>query len=99
VVDTLYRWSSYRFYAYGEPNELVDRDPLYETLGQNVTEQERRYREFIQDGIPEEILKQIRHSIKDNHILGQDTFVEGIENKFYLKRRNRRRERPRKISL
>jgi len=51
---------------------------------------------FIQDGIPEELLKQIRHSIKDNRILGQDTFVEGIENKFYLKRRNRRRGRPRK---
>ncbi len=92
-----YRWSSYRFYAYGEPNEFADRDPLYETLGQNVTEQERRYKEFIQDGIPDGILKQIRHSIKGNHILGQDTFVEEIEDRYYFKRRNRRRGRPRKV--
>jgi hypothetical protein len=43
---------------------------------------------FFQDGIPEELLKQICHSIKDNRILGQDSFVKGIENNLYLKRRS-----------
>lgn len=93
-----YRWSSYRFYAYGEPNELLDTDFLYETLGENESECRVRYREFVGDGVPEETLKQIRQSITNNHILGQDSFIEQLANKFRFKKRTRRMGRPKKVS-
>jgi len=37
-------YSSYRFYAYGEKNTLVDMDPLYLSLGQTPAERQSRYR-------------------------------------------------------
>lgn len=43
--DWLY--SSYRHYAYGEKDDLVDDDPLYSTFGSSAAERQRRYREWI----------------------------------------------------
>jgi len=92
-----YRWSSYRFYAYGESNELLDEDPLYETFGKEKVDREKEYRGFIKDGIPDDVLNHIRYSITSDHILGEDTFIEQLENKLSFKRRNRSKGRPRKI--
>ncbi len=39
-----YRWSSYRYYAYGENDGLTDADPFYETLGGNDAERRIAYR-------------------------------------------------------
>jgi len=56
-----WKWSSYRFYAYGEPMriplvkpdgtkkwiDLIDPNPFYEGFGLNSTERQKNYREFI----------------------------------------------------
>jgi putative transposase len=42
-----YRWSSYRYYALGEFNELVDEDPCYQNLGSDLVVRRQRYVEFI----------------------------------------------------
>ena len=74
-------------------------DFLYETLGENESECQVRYREIVGDGVPEETLKQIRQLITNNYIFGQDSFVEQLANKFRFKRRTRRMELPKKVSL
>lgn len=44
---TLYPWSSYSFYAFGKMNELIDENPYYQALGQNQTERQTRYQEYV----------------------------------------------------
>ena len=42
-----YRWSSYRHYAFGEPNSLVDDEPEYLALGHTPTQRRQAYRQFF----------------------------------------------------
>ena len=42
-----YPWSSYRYYAYGEPDPLTDEDPYYESLGIDRAARQHAYREFV----------------------------------------------------
>ncbi len=42
-----YVWSSYRYYALGEPNPLIDEDPYYATLGPDATTRQQRYQAFV----------------------------------------------------
>lgn len=42
-----YPWSSYRCYAFGEADPLVDEDPYYCDLGLTAEERQRAYREFV----------------------------------------------------
>jgi putative transposase len=65
-----WKWSSYRFYAYGEPLKilvnnpnqekvwvnLIDEDPLYKNLGLNLAERQKNYQRFI-FGIDDEEIK------------------------------------------
>ena len=68
-----WRWSSYRFYAFGEPLrvwvkiegilkpvDLIDEDPLYKNLSQNPIERQKIYREFIESLNDEEIKEEFR---------------------------------------
>jgi len=48
-----YPWSSYRYYAYGEKDPLVDPNPLYMDLGRYAEERQTKYRELMQLRIEE----------------------------------------------
>lgn len=49
LVDHPEDWpySSYRYYAYGTPDPLVDQDPLYEGLADTPEGRQRAYRDLI----------------------------------------------------
>jgi putative transposase len=47
-----YRWSSYRYYALGEANNLVTRDPYYDLLGKADEERRRNYRSNLEMDFP-----------------------------------------------
>ena len=42
-----YAWSSYRHYAFGEPNELIDDEPEYLALGRSPAERQLAYRQLF----------------------------------------------------
>jgi hypothetical protein len=42
-----YRWSSYRAYAYGKRDSLVDEHPIYHELSEGELNRRKRYREFV----------------------------------------------------
>lgn len=42
-----YEWSSYRHYAFGVEDSLVDGDLYYSELGANPEDRQREYREFV----------------------------------------------------
>ena len=52
-----YPWSSYRAYAFGDPNPLLTENPLYATLGDMPAQRQAAYQQFVQaqtacDGSP-----------------------------------------------
>ena len=42
-----YPWSSYRFYAIGETDPLVDEDPYFQSFGLSAQKRMRQYKEFV----------------------------------------------------
>jgi putative transposase len=48
-----YRWSSYRVYAYGDSDLIVDEHPIYENLSADIGERREKYREFVKGMIKE----------------------------------------------
>ena len=46
-----YRWSSYRYYAFGEDNPLIDPNPFYPELGKDVFARRRVYKKLMDDSI------------------------------------------------
>ncbi len=58
VADpALYRWSSYHFYAFGEPDSLVTPNPLYLHLDAQGAMQREQYQEFVRTRINPEYQK------------------------------------------
>lgn len=84
-----WRWSSYRFYAFGEINPLieglVDVDPYYLKLGTTPQEQQKKYRENIAMIVKEKaFLKNIRKKL-DEGIFGKPSFIQEMKEKFKIK--------------
>ena len=42
-----YQWSSYRVYAHGKKDSLVDEHPIYRELSEDEPNRRKRYREFV----------------------------------------------------
>ena len=57
-----YRWSSYRYYAYGEKDPLITPAPSYLALGKTSQERELAYRNMVNTTIAEDGLKKLNYS-------------------------------------
>ncbi len=100
-----WRWSSYRFYAFGEPIkipiikigegkkliELIDENPLYKDFGKSPGERQRNYRDFVIEMDNEETKE--KFSFRDKGILGGEVFKKKLE-EMGLKVEAGRRGRP-----
>jgi len=80
-----YPWSSYRYNALGQPNELVT--PHIEYLHLDKTEQTRQaaYRQLFKHRVPESSIEEIREATNKAWVLGNDRFKQRIQKQ--LKRR------------
>lgn len=83
-----WRWSSFRFYAFGEINPLmeglIDVDPYYLQLGNNPQEQQKRCRENIEGVMKEDFLKNIRKQL-DEGVFGKLDFIQEMKEEFKIK--------------
>lgn len=83
-----WRWSSYRFYASGEMNSLMDKlidvDPYYLELGDDLQERRKKYREDAEGVMKEEFLENIRKQL-DEGVFGRPDFVWKMKEKFKIK--------------
>ncbi|TAM41777.1 transposase [bacterium] len=75
----LYRWSSYRVRAFGEKDPIVDMDSWYDSIGCNLGERQVKYRQFLQNIMPESMLKLLREMTNKNGIVGGVAFKAQIE--------------------
>ena len=60
-----YPWSSYRHYAYGQKDTLIDDDPYYEVLGSDKLVRQKFYRKFVHLDGPYD--KLIDYSLVETH--------------------------------
>ncbi|MDD5687860.1 MAG: transposase [Elusimicrobia bacterium] len=49
-----YKWSSYKVYAEGEKSNLIDINPEYMGLSEDIDNRKKRYKEYINDGLFEQ---------------------------------------------
>lgn len=80
-----YPWSSYRYYAFGAGEGLIDCDPLYENLGKDLIERRKKYQEATEGEID-----------LTNRYLGNEGFTKEMEERFGIRNLQNRRGRPSK---
>ena len=83
-----WRWSSYRFYAFGELDPLmeglIDIDSYYLKLGSSFQERQERYRQNVEGVMKEKFLQDIRKKL-DEGVFGREDFVKEAKEKFKIK--------------
>lgn len=80
-----YRWSSYRVYAYGKRNALVDEHPVYFKLSIDEGERKKKYREFARGMLKE---KDAMKGEMDRRIMyGSEDFVKEMTKTYRISER------------
>ncbi len=73
-----YPWSSYRFNALGQPNDIVVPHDLYKALGRNAAGRQKAYRALFKARVAERTLEEIRDATNKAWVLGSDYFKDKI---------------------
>lgn len=91
-----YRWSSYKFHAFGKDESmLLDKDPAYLSLADTDSARQKAYRDFLTMKDDENFVERIKKSMASDSILGSDSFIDSLREKISLAE-PRPRGRPRK---
>ena len=85
-----YPWSSFRSKVGLESSDLLDLDPCY----QSMPAPKQSYREFVEQGVPEEEQRFIHDRVQSNGLTGGSAFVDDIERRTGLRIEHRLRGRP-----
>jgi putative transposase len=89
-----YQWSSYRSYAYGSKDLIVDGHPVYEQLSGSVSERRTKYREFVKGML---LRKDAMKGEMDRKTMyGSEDFITVVQGRFALDAIIRKKGRPRK---
>lgn len=80
-----WKWSSYKFYAFGEKDSLIaaiiDPDPFYLELSLNPEKRQKFYREMAERVMEDYFLKRIRSSL-DHGVFGREEFFREMKDRF-----------------
>ena len=74
-----YPWSSYRFRAFGKPDQLLDEDPWYQGLGSIPEERQRAYRSWVSASFSRGEWDQIRDATQKGRVIGSTRFQNHVE--------------------
>jgi len=69
-------WSAYRFYAFGEPNELITPHITYLALGPQEEKRQEEYRNFVNDVLPGEDRRDLLMS--EGPFIGSEEFGQSL---------------------
>jgi putative transposase len=89
-----YSWSSCRARLGYARSAVLDLDPCYRALAADESTRRERYREFLQDAVPEGEWDLIRTAVQRGQLTGNETFSERIAALLHRKIENRGRGRP-----
>jgi putative transposase len=91
-----YRWSSYRANALGETASWLTPHPLYATLGATDASRHAAYRTLFDQVLPDKTIDDIRLALNQTQPLGNNRFLDAIEQATGQRREPKPRGRPRK---
>jgi putative transposase len=91
-----YKWSSYRGYAYGENNELLDKHPIYLDLSRYKKKRRAKYRDFVRSMLKERAGQ--KGEMERRRIYGSPLFVARVSKAYDVDEMIRKRGRPRTVS-
>jgi putative transposase len=74
-----YPWSSYRYNALGQTNELIALHGLYRRLGTSDEQRQAAYRQLFKHHITEGDMSDIREATNKAWVLGNDRFKQRIQ--------------------
>jgi len=89
-----YRWSSYPVNALGMPDKRLIPHPVYEALGQTMTQRQHAYRELFRVVLDKDVVHAIRTAARFSMPLGNHRFKTEIEMALNRKLGFARRGRP-----
>jgi putative transposase len=73
-----YPWSSYHRRALGHPDDLVDEDPWYLSLGNTTKDRAHVYANWLEASIADNEWELIRRATQQGRVVGNDAFQEEI---------------------
>lgn len=71
-----WKWSGYRFYAFGEQNDLLQEHPTYLGLSTNPEIRKRAFREYVEQVLPYE--DQRRPDLSETKYIGSEEFADRL---------------------
>jgi len=97
MVDTPgnYKWSSYDFNAYGKANDTIKPHERYLALGKNKEHRCYQYRELFRNHMDEQLLHEIRETVNQEWIFGNERFKDEVEQALQRRVRPGKPGRPR----
>ncbi len=81
-----YPWTSYRTYAFGEENPLIDPNPAYLALSDDIEARRKKYTEYVLSARDTDK----EYVFKDLYILGSESFRNRIQKNLCIQRYTRR---------
>ena len=94
-----YRWSSYRYNAYGRFCGLrITGHDLYQCQATDALGRRQNYRELFTNGLDNELIHEIRQTVNSCLVLGNDRFKDEIERQLKRRVRPGKAGRPRRKS-
>ena len=89
-----YRWSSFQHRAGLVPMGWLDTDPCYSGLGDSDSLRGMRYKQWVEESIPDNEWDLIRKALQRGQLTGSGRFVEEIESKVGKRIETRGQGRP-----
>lgn len=92
-----YRWSSYHRRALERPDNLLDDDPWYASLGNTATERAQVYSDWLETSVSGNEWDQIRKATQQGRVVGSDSFQEEIGSSVGRRLKGETRGRPKGV--
>lgn len=91
-----YPYSSFRFNALGEPDELITPHPVYEGLSKDPSARVEAYLALFEETLDSKLLERIRSDTNACRVIGNERFKDDIERMLQRSVRPGKSGRPRK---
>lgn len=90
-----YRWSSYKAYAHGKSDVLIDEHPIYNNLSRKEGERRKKYREFVKGMLKNKAA--MKGEMTGRIVYGSNAFTEKVTKKYKVEAVIKPRGRPKRV--